>query len=46
MYLCMAELLLAEEESSELITNTVSAVTTENFSSLDMKGILGEVRVH
>ena len=38
------ELLLAEE-GSELITNTVSAVTTENFASLDMKGILGEARV-
>eukprot|EP01036_Dinobryon_divergens_P030514 gene30514-39768_t len=36
------ELLLADEESSELVTNTVSAVTTENFASLDMKGILGE----
>ena len=48
MYVCMyvqsVELLLAEE-GSELITNTVSAVTTENFASLDMKGILGEVRV-
>ena len=45
MYVCMVELLLADEESSELVTNTVSAITTEDFASLDMKGILGEVRV-
>lgn len=36
------EALVEEEAGIDLVTNTVTAVTTEDFASLDMKGILGE----